>query len=333
MSIARKCIPILVIICAGTLLWWAVRGRGPRYEGHPVSYWLTRLGSANWGKQVEARRAFRNMGATAVPSLIAELQREESPFQRKFKTYARRVPLLKRFVAPTIIETGAPEGPAICTLQFHFLHQHAARALGEIGPAASNAIPLLQANAGQISPPIVRAALMKIRNEPHTPLTFTSTNLNASLWWLDVSVAAEFHEESQALVPHLCRALWSSNLNQVEIAAEALGRIHSNPEIVVPALMNAVYRLEGKPGVNDGGLTFCYWALSQFQREATPAVPDLRQCLTNSGSMGGIRCFALRSLSQILPPEEARKLLTQTLKGPDPYLKLNAKSLLDDMNN
>lgn len=332
MSIARKCITILVIICAGTLLWWAVRGRGPRYEGHTVSYWLSRLGSSNWGKQVEARRAFRNMGATAVPSLIAELQREESPFQRKFKTYARRVPLLNRFVSPTIIETGTPQGPAISSLQFHFLHQYAVRALGEIGPAASNAIPVLQANAGHISPPIIRAALMKIRNEPNTPLTFTATNLNASLWWLDVSVAAEFHEESQALVPHLCRALWSGDLNQVEIAAEALGRIHSNPDIVIPALMNAVYRLEGKPA-NNGGLTFCYWALGQFQREATPAVPVLRQCLTNSGSMGGIRCSALRSLSQILPPEETRKLLTQALNCSDLNLKLNAKSLLDDMNN
>jgi HEAT repeat protein len=289
-----------------------VFGGEPRHKGLPLDYWVTRLKQGNQKEQAEAREAMRIMGASAVPYLEELLVKQDSPTKLwLLKNYGKRFPYLYRVMPRTLDHSRA----------------YAAAALGEMGPAASNAIPALMQLAKRNEPLLsssATAAVMRIRGESMSPLLQALENTNSANWQAVAMTLAEFGTNARPAVPVLCRALKSRNPQVYDMAAYALGYIHSDASIAVPALISAV--MEGKLGNT-------IWALGQFESEARSARPYLSTLQYNPDPM--VRQSVLMALRRILPPDEVETLVPLLIKcaaDPDPNLSGAAKGLLREIN-
>lgn len=145
--ISLSVICILLIGCA----WWILHEPDPWYGGKSVRYWTSQAGHWDLEEQAAAREALRAMGQSAVPYLIKTLEQQESSITRKLRSYAPCYPFLNVLLPDPDNQQRA----------------QAARALGEIGPPASNAIPALKvaSKVKNNAQPHAIAALMKIRGE------------------------------------------------------------------------------------------------------------------------------------------------------------------------
>ncbi len=288
-------------IAAGFLVWYFVN-LSPRYKGEPLDYWSFQLSMGGRSEQQEARAAIIAMGQSAVPSLIEALEHRDPPIQRFLQTYGARIPSFQvasaaRMVSPFYYAPGS--NPR------HF----AARALGEIGRPATNAIPALAAAAKR--PEVgaaAEAALMKIRGEPVAPLVRALADPASPRWVEYAHIAGYLGLDGETAVPPLCRALRSTNDLVVSAAANALGRIHLNPALAVPALLEALSRYDRQKYFRLN----IYDALGAYESDAAAAAPAVRHLL-NSSIDPDTRAYASRLLCRILPPTEIKPSELQPL--------------------
>ena len=174
----------------------------PNWQGKSLSQWISGLEYINVNPTDEQRTALRAMGEPAVTQLVAILKRRDSTIKRKFVDYAKHhANIHNRFIAPRHV---IPED---------IYHAHAATALGEIGPAARGAIPALMVastNSDNIVAARAKAALIKIRQEPITPLLTLLAN-TGSTNWDDAALIAKFlGTNGEVAVPLLVSALQTS---------------------------------------------------------------------------------------------------------------------------
>jgi hypothetical protein len=170
------------------------------------------------------------MGGKAVPFLIARLRWRSSPSVQWLTDRFPRFPLLADYL---------------------FRHR-AARcgavyALGMLGPTAREAIPALEAldpNAEVITPYFgasLGAALASIRQEPITPYIDKLKNTSDPDWYKSAYLMCYLGTNAAAAIPNLIAALEvSTNVNDFMIrsfACHTLSRIHSHPEVCIPALL------------------------------------------------------------------------------------------------
>lgn len=324
----RRRLLSLAFICTTVfaLAWWLLHDPGPWYHGKSLRYWTSQLGEWDLQERAAAREALQAIGQPAVPPLLKTLEKHESPFKLKVLSYAPRFPFLNRLFSKSLDGQRA----------------EAAAALGEIGPPASNAIPALIA-AGKVNDtvqPHAMAALMKIRGEPVDSLINTLqpdiANEHAfsrtEAWRKTVSIIGKFGPDAHALVPELCRTLAGAQEPIIASAsAQALGRIHAQPEVAVPALILAL--------TQRGDCTFnTLWSLGEFGSDARTAAPEIRKHL--GAIPPQFRFIALRSLCRILPPDQLKPdeikelvpMLEPRLKDPDPHVRSDAANLLVKIN-
>jgi beta-lactamase regulating signal transducer with metallopeptidase domain/HEAT repeat protein len=265
---------------------------GPIYHGHPAGYWILRREQGSRDEQAEARAVLRSMGKAAVPFFIQSLH-----------------------------ETNLPD----------LWHAYAASALGEIGPAASEAIPVLLQMTNQFWASAPRAALMKIRGEPIDGLIQALNDPISDQWVETVKTLAEFGPDASEAIPALCRGLDSK---KSWAASYAIGYIHSHPEIAVPALIDTIQRDHSDAAV--GGMEAAtgnaIWALGKFEADARPAIPAIRPHLQDQDWSHRQAC--LLSLRKILPPDQVKTLVPDLLKNvndPEPNLRIAARGLLQEI--
>jgi len=201
---------------------------------------------------------------------------------------------------------------------------YAASALGEIGPPASAAIPALLG----LTCPASTAALMKIKGEPITGLVRALDEPVSDQWVTTAQTLAEFGTKASPAIPGLCRALHSE---KGWAAAYAIGFIHSQPEIAIPALLDAVKLGSPQTVVN------AIWALGAFETDASSAIPILRKFLEvpNPSTIPMSRQAALLSLHKILPPGEFDTLvpaLIQNVNDPDQSVRMVARRMLKEID-
>jgi HEAT repeat protein len=145
---------------------------------------------------------------------------------------------------------------------------------------------------------------MRIRGEAPTDyidkLTDTS-DAAAPVWYESVSIIKMFGSEASNAIPHLIRALGTTNnLNNWLIqahACEALGSIRSQPEVCVPALIQPLQSAD--VSVRQAALR----SLLQFGRDAQSARIALVECLHDPDPW--IRTNTARLLEQIDPGKSA----------------------------
>jgi len=287
-------------------------GQEPRFHGHPLSFWTAKLQVGTQRDEAEATEALHAMGKSAVPYLISALKKTDSPLRLKLMMYGSHLRILSKWLKPT---------SPLSRIQ-------AAQALGEIGPSASNAIPALEACRTNFVEPIATAALMKIKEEPVAPLIqrLDVVGPDRPEWCETARVLAEFGTNARAVIPALCRGVASTNNTAVFGSAIALGRIHCDPEVALPALINALNHVSW-PFNN-----IIIGAIGNFEGEAKPAVPALRKYLQDPNSW--VRYRVLESLDRILPPEELDTLIPELTKlesDPTPAVRASANFLRKKM--
>jgi hypothetical protein len=95
------------LVLAGFLAWPRNHAPEPVYQGKPVSYWFREAGKTPYlFEDARSSKAFRELGATAVPYLATELTREE-PWWSKF--YAREYPRLPARLQPYLAAPPPPD--------------------------------------------------------------------------------------------------------------------------------------------------------------------------------------------------------------------------------
>jgi len=201
---------------------------------------------------------------------------------------------------------------------------YAASALGEIGPPARSAIPNLLRMTDATFQPSFTAALMKIRGEPIDGLIRALDDPISDQWGETARTLAEFGTNASAAIPKLCRALSSE---KGWAAAYAIGFIHTQPEIAVPALIEALKRDDSMQTIN------AEWALGEFGAQAASAIPVLRQRL--SATQPVVRQGALDGLVKILPSVELKTLvpfLIQNVNDSDPNLRGDSRFRLREID-
>jgi len=111
-------------------------------------------------------------------------------------------------------------------------------------------------------------------------------------------LVADFGTNAEPAIPLLISAVGTSNDIIIGHAAIALGEIHLQPGVCVPALIP----LLSSPSVSTRQKSL--GALGAFGAPATSAAPAMTSCLTDSGPR--VRMQATNILNEIAP-EAARK--------------------------
>jgi HEAT repeat protein len=160
----------------------------------------------------------------------------------------------------------------------------AAYALGEIGPVASEALPVLERFANVSDLPsswyvnvAAKAAIIKIKSEPLGPHIEALRDMSdPQKWYRKALLVGQFGTNAVAAVPLLLAALNSTNNGLIQDhALIALGEIHSQPELCLPAIAAFL----NSPRI--GSRTKAMGALMQFGPAARGAVPLIEQSLSD----------------------------------------------------
>jgi HEAT repeat protein len=312
----RAAITILlaVVLCVCLLLVWLTSE--PHYQGKSLSEWIRGLEYENHNPTDEQRAALRAMGEPAVRRLIALLKRHDSPLKRKFVDYAEDHPeIFNRFIARRYV---IPES---------VYHAEAATALGEIGPAAREAIPALT-DASNDTDFIIsmraRAALMKIREEPIAPLLAELTNTTSTNWLRTARTVKYLGTNGEAAVPILVSALRSTNFWVRWHAVWGLEGIASRPDVTVPALIGCLQ--DKDPDIRRNAID----GLCHFKEAKQEVVPQLLSCMGDTNL--NVWLGAAFGLEKLLNEDEKRKLyvpaLVKSLNSPTEIIRENAKMFL-----
>lgn len=177
-----------------------------------------------------------------------------------------------------------------------FVRSMAASALGQIGRAANAAIP----------------ALIQTLRDPEEPVRKAATD---ALSEIDPAAAAAAlaQQGSRREVPALVRALRNPGALEREKAATDLGQLGSAAKDAVPALVQAL-------GDADIGVRRqAAFALGQIGPEAKDAIPPLAQALRD---VFLVRVAAAVALSRVGP--DAVPALVQALEDQDDQVKISA---------
>ncbi len=314
------------VLLAGALAffaWQVLRAREPVYQGKSFHTWLeTYAGGGGmethrelWlnsnrdpfnSEYLRADAAVREMGASGLPILLLMLQAQDSDLRLKVVNLTRRFRWSKlrltsaferRREAEYALEalgvkaaSAAPKLLEIYERDFSRWGQcDVPRYLGLIGPAAKGAISSLLKRAAD---PDYCEQIMALHLDGTTKSTTPPQRLQ--------------------MYPVMARAN----------ALSALGRIHGEPELVVPVLIKAL------GDTNEWVRGSAARALKAFEAQAGPAVPGLVGLLQDPDR--DVRQTAASALGQILAqPEVAGPALVKFLGvDTDPWSQLIAADAL-----
>lgn len=296
----KRFICLIFVFVAGLtgLLWFTLSAREPSYLGQPLSFWL----SGNWVSHTPMELAFirdnkdaalRQMGPSAVPTLVRWLRAHDSPFELKLQALAQRQSYL----------------------HFHWFsdvqkHRLATDGFVAINVTAHSALP----------------AVLEIAQ--HGPDHDSRMHANFVLSCLGAATEQD--------IPALVRAAACTNSPDTQrYAIQFLGRIHTRPTTVVPALLNALKTTSGQMH------TDIIVALCQMPAEprlARPLVSAMVDVLQDTNTPSGLPVVAacrtlglygtnaapaLPALFEFLksaPPEDSseRKFAVDTILKIDP---------------
>ncbi|HVM49459.1 MAG TPA: HEAT repeat domain-containing protein [Candidatus Acidoferrum sp.] len=206
----------LALALTAGVLWAMTRALNehpPRYQGHPLEYWLNQARTQDAGASNHACLVIQ---ATVVPQLIDTLLHDhtDSAFKRELAARLSALPGVQVYCS-----TAAGRRTA------------AAERLGEIGPPAGAAIPaLLQVLEGADRPsrPSAALALGRIQREPQTVIPRLAALLGDSQDGVPEMAATAlglWGSRAKAAVPKLLPLLKAPDRELQAAAATALKQI------------------------------------------------------------------------------------------------------------
>jgi HEAT repeat protein len=274
---------LLGAIMLAVILHGWFRTREPVVNGKPISFWLDagRRGSGEAAGGIGS--AYRAMDEECVRWLAGEL--EWKPNRIRDSTAS----VVNRFFGDTMSRT-TPGDRRIA----------AAVVLGNLGERALPAVPALRKVAQtnvRLQSLWVRAAattaLIRLGHEPiGTYLTALDDTSNTVRWRETVYALEGLGTNAAPAVPVLAAMLVSNNLLTVRFdAVRFLGAVGIDPDLSVPALINAIE----EPRIRRSALI----SLSRFGVAASNATEIVVACLSDTNV--GVRVEAERTLRAINP--------------------------------
>lgn len=289
MSFRRKLVFAALGLGGLILLWVALTPSEPEYLGHPISYWIKPWEYSRHESPATVNAAYAAMDDRAVAWLSDHLFWHPS---RLWSIAAKTLNHFGDFMADE--QTGDD------------LRPQAAMALMRLEPRAKAAVPSLEK---AVAVPAVRgrdwtarttalAALIMIRGdrlEPYLEQIKTAGIVQASCL---VRAIGRQGTNAAFAVPLLVDLLTNTRPKaSYSSVIAALGGIHSQPDLSVPALASFLdqpaFRVEA------------ILALSQFGLDARPALTNITACLNDTNVY--TRVLATNTLKAI-DAEAARKL-------------------------
>jgi len=169
------------------------------------------------------------------------------------------------------------------------LRREAIRALREMGPAASPAIPQL---ASFTNDPEAELALLRIKGESLLPFIERLADTSSpQKWRVATWLVTSLGTNAEPAIPLLIKALSGTNAAIHSDAIRALGAIHGRPDISIPALIPQL------ASTNMNMRAQAITALGVFGSAAQSAVPQLTHSLNDTNEW--IRQSATGALRRI----------------------------------
>ena len=141
-----------------------LRGRQPRYERRPLSFWLASLDSSVPAEYFAAEQAVRRIGPTAVPHLVKMLRRRDSRFLEWLQQLIAGQGLMEVEFTPASVWRGRAHAA------FVILGPEAGQAIPDLVTMLRDGredvdVPSILASMGSLGVPPLREALVTTTNE------------------------------------------------------------------------------------------------------------------------------------------------------------------------
>jgi len=302
----RRIIGCVAAAIAIVVVGWEVFREGePVYEGRTLSGWLELLARTDdaraQGRIVEV--ALGKIGTNGLGWMVEWLSYEEPRWRRPLSEFVGRLP---GQLVPNVIISG---------LEFDRKRQRAddaATMLYAVGPAATNAIPKLQRlmddpKAGDASRRAI-SALASLGKDGLPPLLAALSDPRHSNRVEIIHAISELETNAGPAVPVLVECLQEQDAEVFRAAADVLGYLKLEPEIVVPALAGGLTSQDYESRIRSAE------DLMEFEGAAKPAVPSLLQALDDRDAW--VRNAAEYALERIAPEELAKDKRTKTHEPP-----------------
>lgn len=252
----RSITAVAFLVSAAVLVGLIYLNREPEYLGHPISYWVEPWHHHGTETPEREAAAFAEMDDRAVRWLAGRLSWRPSKLKEGF---ARTMNRFGDFMSDRDYDDGRRSA--------------ALRALQRLGPRAQAAIPALEElrhTTVELHQGDMRAgaaaALIRIRGDSLVPYIERLNTAVEPEWTQLTLILAAQETNAAAAVPALVASL--NRTNGTRWAAwtiHALGRIHSRPELCVPALQDQLTHS------NPFRAAIIYRALGEFETNAQPA--------------------------------------------------------------
>lgn len=318
-------IAIALLTVGGALLWWVLTPHEPTYQGKGTHEWLYELSKRpGQGVDKNAVVALRAIGPNAVPILLDELEARDSRFRQLFLEKARKLGLRLDHVKLD------RERQRIALYGFAIL-----------GPAASNAIPVLTkrirgrfskdsaqalgviAGVGlllrSLGPPLDRsnpaemARIGSIKGIIVTNLCHAVTNQAYVARRNAIDVLIDFEEDRSTVLACLVDIVRSETPQAANFAFDALYSLDPMSVSTVPALISMLEDPSATARIQAATV------LARCGRLARSALPAL-EAIQNDPDLG-VRSAVTRAIERIaspptmtLPAVQDRPLIPQSLK-------------------
>ena len=270
---------VILLAAAGLALGisFAIRAKGPFYKGRPLSHWVRLYCVNGIGADVrerQANEAIKHIGTNALPHLLNWVRTEDPPWTNKFYQLAERLPDPIRPQLP--VRYGAPDA-------FAALGYDARRAVPELAKLAHDTNHLRTAA-------IATMCLGKISLEDISPLLALLTNEHAFIRGCAWDAIRDQGTNAATAIPFLVRDF---KADQRGFKASRLGALATEPDLVVPALTNALfnpaYRVRAAAAA----------ALGAYGPQASSAAPTVITLLNDPNRE--VRSAATNALLKIAP--------------------------------
>jgi len=245
--------------------------------------------------------AFKILGQQAkpaVPVLVKLLGDQDAVVQfNAARSLAGLGPAAREALPALIAALQCRSGPA---WQATAVREAAALALGEIGAAAAAAIPQLVALTNIVS---AELAVIKIQGGPFQPFIERLRDTSDESKWIRAArLVADLGTNAEPAIPLLLSVLSSTNrIAAREQALYALGRIHSRPDLCIPAMMALLDSPEGNIRYRT------LMVLTTFGAEAKQAFPAILRSIGSASHWPWVQLEATNTLRAI-DPEAAAKI-------------------------
>lgn len=239
----RILIAVAAVLAIGIIAWAFFGGRSvppePMYKGKPLSYWLQAYdpvsGGTNRPNPADADAAMYHAGTNAIPTLL-RMVREEGSMKTRLLNWAYRIPYFRKY---------HPRRPSmeflVVILGFHALHEDATPAIPELIKILNRnpglgAMTCSMAVLGQMGPAAADAVPTLLRVATHT-------NRNVRMGAL--AALGEIHSDPDKVVPVLIAALHDPSAVNRAVAANSLARFGADAKPAVPALVQIILEPDG----------------------------------------------------------------------------------------